>query len=62
MEQVVANDASSESIETIAPFMTIIGVDSTFVSTIRIKLPIAVLSIKIIPVILLNTESDLYER
>ena len=32
MEQVVAEDASSESIETIAPFMTIIEVDSTFVA------------------------------
>jgi hypothetical protein len=35
MEQVVANDASSESIETIAPFMTIIGVDSTFLSGVQ---------------------------
>ena len=47
MEQVVDKDASSESIETIAPFMTIIGVDSTFVSTIRIKPQIAFLSVKV---------------
>ena len=32
MEQIVAKDASSESIETIAPFMTIIGVDTTFLA------------------------------
>jgi hypothetical protein len=32
MEQVVAKDASSEPIETIAPFMAIIGVDTTFVA------------------------------
>ena len=35
MEQVVAKDASSESIETIAPFLTIVDVDTTFVSSVE---------------------------
>jgi len=32
MEQVVAKDASRESTKAIAPFATIIGVDTTFVA------------------------------
>ena len=38
MEQFVAKDASSESIETIAQFVTIIGVDSTFIFAILLRL------------------------
>ena len=48
MEQVVAKDASSESIETIAPFLTITGVDTTFLSTIGIKRQSALFRVKIL--------------
>ena len=52
MEQIVAKDVSSESTETIAPFLTIVGVDITFLSTIRIKAKTAFFSVKIIQAIM----------
>ena len=44
MEQVLAKDDSSESIETIAPFMTIIGVDIQLVSCTLPNAPLEVIS------------------
>ena len=37
MEHLETLDFSRESTETIAPFLTIVGVDSTFISAFRIK-------------------------